>query len=212
MLINKDSCVGCEICVTECPQKAIEKDDAGEYKINRQLCNGCQNIPDIECIRVCDYNAITFDDGTVPEFDRTWRVRPEHLIWMLALVASRGVQDERKYTVGHPQYDQKRRLASAAILDPDLKVRLTRSYDDICVKCPAKQEPGHSEVSGTVDDMCFKEMGIEPNTEMRLWDAVQLIEKNFSLSFIKSLTPIPDDILKDFLCFLSPDAKALQKS
>ena len=207
-----DSCTGCAICVTECPQRAIGTNDAGEYIIDRQLCNDCKNIPYIECIRVCDYNAITYDNGTHPEIDPTWRVRPEHLIWMMAVIASRGVQDETKYMVGHPQYDQKRRLASAALLDPDLKIRLTRSFDDICIKCPAKQEPGHSEVSGKVDDMCFEEMGIEANAEMRLWDAVKLIEEKFSLSFIKSLTPIPDDILKDFLCFLSPDAKALHTS
>jgi len=209
MLINKDLCSGCGICITECPQKAITKDETGKYVIENQLCNDCADISDIECVRVCSLKAITFNDGTLPEVDPMWRVRPEHLIWMMALIASRGVQDSGKYWVGQPQWDQKRRLTAAAYLDPDIKIRLTRSFDDICQRCPAKQEPGHSEVSGKVDDMCFEKLGVAPGTVMRLWDAVQMIEEKFTIPFMKTLTPIPDDIFSDILRFLSPGSKAL---
>jgi hypothetical protein len=188
---------------------AISKKDEGKYIIDAVICNNCENLMDMECIRVCAPNAITREDGTAVQFDATWRVRPEHLIWMMALLASRGAQDEGKYSVGNPQWDQKRKLVSSAFLNPDFKIRLTRSYDDICLRCGAKQEPGHPEVSGGVDDLCYKELGITPGTVMKLWDVVKMIEEKFSLAFIKTLSPIPDDILADILKFASPDAKML---
>jgi len=212
MRINKNLCNECGECITECPYNAINKNDTGEYIIDAGLCNDCKDLGDIECIRVCESNAMTFNDGTLPEFDKMWRVRPEHLIWIMALINSRGVHDNQKYIVGQPQWACKRKIAADAILNPDLKIRFTRSYDDICIKCGAKQIPGHPEISGKVDDSCFEKLGVGAGTVLRFWDAVKMIEDEFSLEFIKSLTPIPDDILNDFLKFLSPDARALQKS
>jgi ferredoxin len=209
MIINKDLCNGCGECITECPYKAIIKDNAGEYIIDAKLCNNCQDLGDIECIRVCASNAIIFNDGAFPEFDKMWRVRPEHLIWIMALIGSRGSHDNWKYIIGHPQWDCKRKMAADAILDPELKIRFVRSYDDICIKCGAKQEPGHPEVSGKVDDLCYAKLGVNPGTVLRFWDAVKMIEEKFSLAFIRTLTPIPDDIFSDFLKFVSPDAKVL---
>ena len=212
MIINKNLCNGCGECITECPFRAISRDGTGEYTIDENLCNGCKDLGDIECIRVCAISAITYDDGSRPEFDRMWRVRPEHLVWIMALIGSRGDHDKWKYIVGHPQWECKRKIAADAILNPDLMIRFTRSYDDICIKCGAKQEPGHPEVSGKVDDMCFEKLGVGADTVLRFWDGVKMLEEKFSVGLIKRLTPIPDDIFNDFLRFLSPGAKALQTS
>jgi ferredoxin len=210
MLIDKNLCDKCGECQSECPQRAIIKDGAGGYAIDAGLCDDCKSLGDIECIRMCAAGAIRFGDGTLPAFDKMWRVRPEHVIWTMALMGSRGAQAPGKYQVGSPGWDWYRKLASDAFLDPDLKMRIVRSFDDICIKCPAKQEPGHAEVSGKVDDLCFKELGIGPGGVMRFWDMVKLIEEKCSVPFIRTLTPIPDDIFGDFLCFLSPGAAALR--
>ena len=58
--------------------------------------------------------------------------------------------------------------------------------------------------------MCYRELGIEPGTVMRLWDAVKLIEEKFSSAFIKTLTFMPDEAYNNFIAFLAPGAKALK--
>lgn len=38
---NKNICSGCEVCVTVCPYKAINKNEADEIEITQVLCKGC---------------------------------------------------------------------------------------------------------------------------------------------------------------------------
>lgn len=204
MRIHQDLCNGCGKCVAECPKTAIGKNDAGGYAINAELCDECAEVFDIECIRRCDVNAITLDDGTVPGFDPTRRFRSEHLIWLMAVLGARG---NGRFPVGVPEWDAFRRIISAVYLDPNLQVRLTRNFDDNCIGCPAKQTPGHPQVCGAVDDACFAQLGLEPGTVMRLWDAVKLAEEKFAVSFIRSLGTIHDYVLDNYLRFASSDAR-----
>jgi NAD-dependent dihydropyrimidine dehydrogenase PreA subunit len=200
MVIIGNLCDGCGKCVAECPKSAIVK-SSGVYAIDAGLCDNCDHYFDVECVRVCDENAITRDDGTIPVIEREWRLRSEHLIWLIAVIGSRG---NGTFPAGILEWDAFRRLISAAIIDPGLKVRLTRDFDDICAGCPRKTELGHPENNGRADAACFDRLGIEPGTVMRLWDAVKLVEDTYSPSFIGSY---PDYVLRNFYAFLSPDAK-----
>ncbi|MBY9003323.1 MAG: CoB--CoM heterodisulfide reductase iron-sulfur subunit A family protein [Candidatus Lokiarchaeota archaeon] len=38
---NKKLCTGCEVCITICPYKAINKNESDEIEINQILCKGC---------------------------------------------------------------------------------------------------------------------------------------------------------------------------
>jgi len=207
MIINKDLCSGCGKCVAECPRAAIVCDNIGNYYIDFQLCNECDDIFEIECIRVCALNAITKNDGTYIDFDPIWRFRSEHLIWLMAIMGSRG---SGRFQSGSKEWDAFRRLISAAYLDPELKVRMTRNFDDNCTGCPSKQNPGHVQRCGRADDLCYEKLGIKPGTVMRLWDVIKLVEDTFSIPFIKQLGTIPDDVLGDFLSFVSNDAKLFE--
>jgi Pyruvate/2-oxoacid:ferredoxin oxidoreductase delta subunit len=209
MRINRDLCNGCEKCVAECPKAAISKDNAGNFTIDAQLCDNCVNYFDIECIRICEPKAITQEDGTISEFDATWRIRSEHLIWLMAVMGSKG---NGQFPVGHIHWDPFRKLIIAAYRNPDLKVRLTKNFDDNCIGCSAKQAAGHPEHCGELDDACFAKMGVEPGMIMRLWDAVQLVEDKFSILFIKELGSISDSVLENFLLFVAPNAKVLTNS
>ena len=211
MIINKDLCCKCNKCVAECPYKAISKNEEGYYEINTKLCNNCKDTYGNECVKVCPSKAMMLDDGTIPKNDLITRLRPEHFIWIMALINSRGVHDDTKFTVGVMSWELQRKIAANAILDPEFKVRLVMSLDDTCVQCPAKQIPGHLEESAVIDRLCFEELRMEPNTVVKFWDGVKMIEEKFSASFIKdNLTPIPDDIYAAFCGYLSPGAKALQ--
>jgi len=205
MRINKNLCNKCGECITECPFKAIKKDDTSEYIIDSELCNDCKDFCDIECIRVCESNAMIFNDGTLPEFDPTRRLRSEHLIWLMAILGSRGNKNGT-FPVGRGEWDAFRRLISDMYLNPDMMIRLTSDFDDNCTKCARKQQSGHAEELRVFDYACFKELGVEPGCVMKLWDAVQLAEEKFSLSFIENLGPISDIVLKDYIAFLSPEA------
>ena len=39
--INRDTCIGCNLCVNLCPYHAISKDDENKATVNRALCEGC---------------------------------------------------------------------------------------------------------------------------------------------------------------------------
>ena len=210
MIINKDLCKKCGVCVSECPHIAISKNDDGDYVIDLELCDDCDRAYGNECVRACKFNAISFNDGTFPEPDPMWRVRPEHVLWMMPLIAAKGYTDESRYTVGHPQWDMKRKLIADAYLNPDLEVRLTEIWDDICFKCVSKQIPGHMDVTKEVDDKCYEALGLKPGMIVKLWDIVRLIEENFTEDFVNSLNPMPDEIYNDLLSFLSPGAKMLE--
>ncbi|MDD5551946.1 MAG: 4Fe-4S binding protein [Candidatus Pacebacteria bacterium] len=51
--INKDQCVGCGACITECPNQAIEIKEDGKAEINQEKCQKCG-----KCIEVCSVGAI----------------------------------------------------------------------------------------------------------------------------------------------------------
>ena len=204
MVINKNLCVGCGECVTECPRKAIVSDGSDKYKVEAEMCNNCEDRFDVECIRICAEKAFAADDGTVPEFDPTCRIRSEHLLWLMSILGAKG---SGIYKDSH--WDGFRKIISAAYLDPDLEVRLTRCIDDTCVKCRLKQNLKHLEESGALDDVCFERLGVKPGTVMRLWDAVQLVEDKFSLPFIQEHKIISGDNLGCLIAFISRDAKML---
>ncbi len=50
---NKSLCSGCEVCITVCPFKAINKNEADEIEITQVLCKGCG-----VCGATCTNNAI----------------------------------------------------------------------------------------------------------------------------------------------------------
>ena len=51
-VINKQKCIQCGKCLTECPQNAIYSED-GKIQINEKNCIGC-----LKCVNVCENEAI----------------------------------------------------------------------------------------------------------------------------------------------------------
>ena len=206
MKINKDACVKCGKCITECHNKAIKKDSEGFF-IDPILCKNCTDVYDIECVRICEFKAITADDGSLIDFDPTWRLRSEHVIWLMAMIGARS--NKERYPVGG-HWDEFRKLISAAYLNPDLQIRLTKYFDDNCIGCAARQAPGHFEDCGYVDDMCYKQLGVELGTTMKLWDFIKIAEQKFTIPFLQTLGSIPDETLKDYIAFLHPDSEVIR--
>ena len=50
--INKDECIGCGTCETECPVSAISVGEDGKYHIDPDLCIECG-----ACAGVCPVDA-----------------------------------------------------------------------------------------------------------------------------------------------------------
>ncbi|MHA1268484.1 MAG: CoB--CoM heterodisulfide reductase iron-sulfur subunit A family protein [Candidatus Helarchaeota archaeon] len=60
--VDKDLCIGCEICIKLCPFNAISKDQNDEIFINEVLCKGC-GVCGASCIK----NAITIRHFTTSQ-------------------------------------------------------------------------------------------------------------------------------------------------
>jgi len=56
--ILSDKCIGCQICISECPVGAIELSSAGVAEIDPEICVGCG-----KCAEVCPVEAVAFEKG-----------------------------------------------------------------------------------------------------------------------------------------------------
>lgn len=63
--VDKNKCVGCEICVEKCPVRTIIMED-GKAKINMAECIRCGT-----CHAVCPQEAVRHDSEKIPEDIRT---------------------------------------------------------------------------------------------------------------------------------------------
>jgi hypothetical protein len=124
----------------------------------------------------------------------------------MAVLGERG---DGTFPIGMREWDEFRKVIAVAYRDTDFKIRLSRNFDDICVGCARKKEKGHPEKLGTDDAAYFKLLGIEPGAIIRLWDALKLVEDNFSAPFIERMNTFlgSEASLNCFMRFLSPDAK-----
>ena len=69
VIIDMDQCIGCNLCVPVCPNRAIAEleDDSGApaWVVKDSLCSECKGVPDFysehQCISVCPVNCIAID-------------------------------------------------------------------------------------------------------------------------------------------------------
>jgi len=204
MIIDKNLCKKCGKCIIECSNKAISKNNDGDYFIDQTLCINCSDCSDIECIRYCKFNAITKDDGTVVEFDTTPRLLSGHIPYVAAIMGDRGKTG--LFPLDNREWKEFRKLIAAAFTDTELKIRIVYGNDDICSGCPRKQA-GCKEGP---DGAHFKRLGIEPGTVIKFWDLMEIFEDKYSMQFMKdNLYSINDVFLDCVRTFVSPDAKIL---
>ncbi len=65
VLVDENSCTGCEICVTECPVGGISYDKEKGVVFKCDLCGG-----DPECVKFCSRGALTFEDTDIETPER----------------------------------------------------------------------------------------------------------------------------------------------
>lgn len=69
LLINKELCVNCGMCISRCPVNAIKKKDNGEVYIDWDQCVECNTCTKS---KVCKKNAIYQQELTWPRIVRYW--------------------------------------------------------------------------------------------------------------------------------------------
>lgn len=66
VIIDKEICIGCGICVEDCSRKAIDMIDE-KAQIDPSLCNGCSH-----CLAICPVNAVSTPEyeGDILDYDK----------------------------------------------------------------------------------------------------------------------------------------------
>lgn len=59
--VNQEMCVGCDVCVAECPVGAITLQDSGKAIIDEQECIRCA-----KCHEICPVDAVRHDSEKIP--------------------------------------------------------------------------------------------------------------------------------------------------
>ena len=60
--VNQDLCIGCGVCVDECPVEAIMQDQSSKAIINDDKCIRCG-----KCHDVCPEEAVRHDSERIPQ-------------------------------------------------------------------------------------------------------------------------------------------------
>lgn len=65
VLIDRDACIGCRVCMIACPFGAITFDLDRRRPIKCDLCEG-----DPRCVKFCETRALTYGSLVEAEYDR----------------------------------------------------------------------------------------------------------------------------------------------
>ncbi len=60
--VNQDLCIGCSICIDECPVDAITQEESRKAIINDDKCIRCG-----KCHEVCPQDAVRHDSERIPQ-------------------------------------------------------------------------------------------------------------------------------------------------
>ncbi|WKY44626.1 nitroreductase family protein [Eubacteriaceae bacterium ES2] len=60
--INEEKCIGCQLCLKDCPRTAIKMTDANKAQVLNQICFDCGH-----CIAICPQEAVSSDSPEMKE-------------------------------------------------------------------------------------------------------------------------------------------------
>ena len=66
--VDKDSCVGCGLCVKDCPMNVYELKDGLSVPVRPQDCMGCLSCHEICPAQALDTRGFTLPKGTISTF------------------------------------------------------------------------------------------------------------------------------------------------
>ena len=81
VIINKETCIGCGLCVKDCSGGAIILEDK-KAKVNLKLCNECSH-----CIAVCPQASVSmpdYDENEIIEYERDrLNIDPDDFLYLM---------------------------------------------------------------------------------------------------------------------------------
>lgn len=61
-IIIKEDCIDCRLCVPECPDQGISRnEETGEYLVDKNSCTECIELKHSQCADICPVDCIVID-------------------------------------------------------------------------------------------------------------------------------------------------------
>jgi ferredoxin len=129
--IDDEKCIGCGMCVTDCPEGALQVIDGKARLVGDLLCDGLG-----ACLQACPENAITVEEREAEPYDE--RKVMENIVPQGANVIAAHLQHLRKH--GQTEYfDQ----AASYLREQNIRVELP----SLAAPTPLRQCPGSQSVA-----------------------------------------------------------------
>ena len=65
-LILKEECIDCRLCIPECPDKGISRNEVtAEYTIDKDSCTECIELQYSQCADICPVDCIIIDKNNL---------------------------------------------------------------------------------------------------------------------------------------------------
>ena len=179
MKITEVDCTRCGLCAVHCPLEAIRIKGDGQYEIDIVLCNGCDGLSGICCVKACNPGCIAdalTGEPLIADTTDIPRVRPDTL---LQLVAIMGSGNSGHYT-RREELKTERSIIAKAFMNPSMEIQIVSK-----------------------DPETARLLGLEFGQTIVFWDAVSIARQKVTSEYLKTLGKT-DGYIKDFLNSLSP--------
>ncbi|NLJ58463.1 MAG: 4Fe-4S binding protein [Tissierellia bacterium] len=151
VVIDKESCIGCGLCVSDCPRRALKLENK-KAQVDPKLCNECGH-----CVAICPVASVSmpqYDESDILDFDKDkLNLDPDDFLYFLKF--RRSIRQFKNKGIGQ---DELNKIIEAGRYSPTASNRQLNRYIVIKDKIDEVRE---------LSLKALYDMAVDPNFQMK---------------------------------------------